>query len=105
MPSAKASNLHIERWAAHWAEVLAGPTTSSDTYGDEMTVVRTRSGNGAHEEMDHPATAGFDQVLTDVGLAGKAGGPAGASRLLRLAWATTTAMSRSQESADDVPLV
>jgi hemoglobin len=94
--------LHVERLAAYWAEALGGPTTFSDSYGDETTVVRMHSGNGAHEEMDRRAIACFDQALTDVGLAGNA-------RLRQVlhdyfAWATTTTMSRYHESADDVPL-
>jgi hemoglobin len=93
---------HIERLAAYWAEALGGPTTFSDRYGDETTVVRMHSGNGAHEEMNHRAIACFDQALADVGLAGNAG----VQRVLHdyFAWATTTTMSRYHESADDVPL-
>ena len=60
---------HSERLAAYWAEALGGPTTYSDTYGDETSVVRIHSGNGPHEEMDRRAIACFDQALEDVGLA------------------------------------
>src|SRR5215813_14172051 len=60
---------HVDRLAAYWAEALGGPTTYSDSYGDETTVVRTHSGNGEHEEMDRRAIACFDQALADVGLA------------------------------------
>ena len=38
---------HNERLAANWAEALGGPTTYSDSYGDETTVVKTHSGNGS----------------------------------------------------------
>jgi len=41
-----------ERLAAYWAEALGGPTTYTDQYGDETSVVRIHSGNGPHEEMD-----------------------------------------------------
>ncbi|MGB7051353.1 MAG: group II truncated hemoglobin [Acidimicrobiales bacterium] len=93
--------LHVERLAAYWTEALGGPTTFSDAYGDETTVVRMHSGNGVHQEMDRRAIACFDQALTDVGLADNA-------RLRQVlhdyfAWATTTTMSRYHESADDVP--
>jgi truncated hemoglobin YjbI len=37
---------HVERLAAYWAEALGGPTTYSDFYGDETTVVKMHSGNG-----------------------------------------------------------
>src|SRR5262245_29084388 len=60
---------HTERLAAYWAEALGGPTTYTDRYGDETSVVRIHSGNGPHEEMDRRAIACFDQALEDVGLA------------------------------------
>jgi len=92
---------HTERLAAYWGEALGGPTTYSDNYGDETSVVRTHSGNGLHEEMDQRAIACFDQALQDAGLATD-------ERLKRalhdyFAWATTTTMARYHESADDVP--
>ena len=91
---------HTERLAAYWAEALGGPTTYSDTYGDETSVVRRHSGNGVHEEMDRRAIACFDQALEDVGLT--------ADPLRRVLhdyfdWATTTTMARYHESADDIP--
>ena len=92
---------HTERLAAYWAEALGGPTTYSDRYGDETSVVRIHSGNGTHEEMDQRAIACFDQALQDTGLDRD-------ERLRRVlhdyfAWATTTTMSHYHESADDVP--
>jgi hemoglobin len=92
---------HTERLAAYWAEALGGPTSYSDAYGDESSVVRMHSGNGVHEEMDRRAIACFDQALVDAGLATD-------DRLRRVlhdyfAWATTTTMSRYHHSADDVP--
>jgi len=92
---------HTERLAAYWAEALGGPTTYSDHYGDETSVVRIHSGNGPHEEMDQRAIACFDQALEDVGLARD-------ERLRRVlhdyfAWATMTTMSRYHHSPDDVP--
>jgi hemoglobin len=92
---------HTERLAAYWAEALGGPTTYSDQYGNETSVVRIHSGNGPHEEMDRRAIACFDQALEDVGLASDA-------RLRRVlhdyfAWVTTTVMTRYHHSAQDVP--
>jgi hemoglobin len=92
---------HSERLAAYWGEALGGPTTYSDSYGDETRVVRMHSGNGHHDEMDRRAIACFDEALEDVGLAD--------DETLRttlhdyFAWATTTTMSRYHDSADDVP--
>ena len=94
-------NLWCTTLAAYWAEALGGPTTYSDRYGDETSVVRIHSGNGVHEEMDRRAIACFDGALDDVGLA--------AIDPLRhvlhdyFAWATTTTMARYHETADDVP--
>ena len=92
---------HTERLAAYWAEAFGGPTTYSDQYGDETSVVRTHSGNGPHEEMDQRAIACFDQALQDAGLDSD-------ERLRQVlhdyfAWATTTTMSRYHTSADEVP--
>lgn len=92
---------HSERLAAYWAEALGGPPLYSPRYGDETSVVRIHSGNGAHEEMDRRAIACFDQALEDVALS--TAGPV--RQLLHdyFARATTAAMSRYHESAADVP--
>jgi hemoglobin len=92
---------HSERLAAYWAEALGGPPLYSSRYGDETSVVRIHSGNGAHEEMDRRAIACFDQALADTGLAAD-------DRLRQVlhdyfAWATTTTMARYHRSANDVP--
>jgi len=92
---------HTERLAAYWAEALGGPATFTQSLGDESTVVRIHSGNGAHEEMDRRAIACFDQALVDAGLDSD-------DRVRHVlhdyfAWATTTTMSRYHRSPDDVP--
>jgi hemoglobin len=92
---------HSRRLAAYWTEALGGPEAFSGTYGDETSVVRIHSGNGAHEEMDRRAIACFDQALGDVGL--KTGEPVRQVLHDYFAWATTTAMARYPGSADDVP--
>ena len=38
---------HVERLAAYRAEALGGPTTYSDSYGDETTVVKITAGMGS----------------------------------------------------------
>lgn len=91
---------HTERLAAYWAEALGGPTTYSDTYGDETFVVRLHSGNGPHEEMDQRAIGCFDEALSDVGLTED---PLRGTLHDYFAWATTTSMAQYHESADDVP--
>ena len=93
---------HVERLAAYWSEALGGPSTYSDSFGDETAVVRMHSGNGEHDEMNRRAIACFDQALTDIGLAEDSA----LRQVLHdyFAWATTTTMSRYHESADDVPV-
>jgi hemoglobin len=92
---------HHQRLAAYWAEALGGPTTYSDDYGDETSVVRTHSGHGPHEEMDLRAIACFDQALQDIGLEEEE--PLWQVLHDYFAWATTTSMTRYQGPADDVP--
>jgi len=92
---------HVERLAVYWAETLGGPTTYSDSYGDETSVVKIHSGNGEHDEMNRRAIACFDLALEDVGLANNDV----LQQVLHdyFAWATMTTMSRYHSSADDVP--
>jgi hemoglobin len=90
---------HTERLAAYWAQVLGGPSTYSDAYGDETSVVRIHSGNGAHEDMDRRAIACFDQALDDAGITTE---PLRQVLHDYFVWATA-AVSRYQTSADDVP--
>jgi hemoglobin len=84
---------HSQRLAAYWAESLGDPTTYSDCYGDETSVVRMHSGNGPHQEMDRRGVACFDRALVDVGLAID-------NRLRQVlhdyfAWTTVTTMSHT----------
>ncbi|MGA8113963.1 MAG: group II truncated hemoglobin [Actinocatenispora sp.] len=91
---------HGERLAAYWAEALGGPSTYSQNYGTETSVVRLHSGNGPHEEMDRRAIACFDQALTDVGCTED---PLRQVLHDYFAWATTTTMASYHGSADEVP--
>jgi hemoglobin len=92
---------HTDRLAAYWAEALGGPTTYSERYGNETSVVRLHSGNGAHEEMDERAIDCFDRALEDTGLATE-------ERLRQalhdyFAWSATVTLAAHPASADDVP--
>ncbi|WP_412750921.1 group II truncated hemoglobin [Krasilnikovia sp. M28-CT-15] len=90
---------HTERLAAYWAEALGGPTTYTENYGDETSVVRIHSGNGDREEMDRRAVACFDQALADAGLTAEP-----LRGVLHDYFArTTTTIARYRESAADVP--
>ncbi|GGL92477.1 globin domain-containing protein [Nakamurella endophytica] len=92
---------HTERLAAYWAEALGGPAAYSSRYGDESSVVRLHSGNGAHEDMDRRAIRCFDQALADVGIPPT--GRLGSALHRWFADRTTGAMARYPRSADDVP--
>jgi hemoglobin len=92
---------HDVRLAAYWAEALGGPAAYSGSYGDETFVVRLHSGDGPHEEMNRRAIACFDLAMDDAGV--EADGPLRQVLHDYFAWATTTTMSRYDESADDVP--
>jgi hemoglobin len=92
---------HTDRLAAYWGEALGGPPAyTAASCGDETSVVRLHSGNGAHEEMDDRAIACFEQALTDAGLTAE---PLRTVLGDYFAWATRTSMARYPRSADDVP--
>jgi hemoglobin len=91
---------HSERLAAYWGEALGGPAAYTGEFGDETSVVRIHSGNGAHEEMDQRAIACFDQALSDAGLTAE---PLRQVLHDYFAWAATTALARYPQSAGDVP--
>jgi hemoglobin len=92
---------HSQRLAAYWSEALGGPTSYSQSLGDESNVIRMHSGNGEHVEMDERALACFSLALDDVGL--------GDDRPLRDAlmdyfrWANV-AMSSHPDSVDDIAM-
>jgi hemoglobin len=92
---------HTERLAAYWVEVLGGPPRFTQSFGDETTVVRMHSGNGAHDEMDDRAIACFDLAMRDVGLS--ADDPVHRVLHAWFTWATRTHLGRYPRSADDVP--
>ena len=91
---------HSERLAAYWGEALGGPAAYTGEFGDETSVVRIHSGNGAHDEMDQRAIACFDQALSDAGLTAE---PLRQVLHDYFAWAATTALARYPQSAGDVP--
>ena len=92
---------HLERLAAYWGDALGGPSDYTPRYGDQTSVVRMHSGNGAHEEMDARAITCFDRALEDIGLT--AAESPGRELHDYFTWATTTPMAAYQDSADDVP--
>jgi hemoglobin len=91
---------HSERLAAYWGEALGGPAAYTGEFGDETSVVRIHSDNGAHDEMDQRAIGCFDEALRDAGLTAE---PLRQVLHDYFAWATTTALARYPGSAGDVP--
>jgi hemoglobin len=92
---------HSNRLAAYWAEALGGPSFYTAEYGDQTSLVRIHSGNGAHDEMDRRAVACFDQAMTDVGL--DEHHPVRPVLHDYFAWATFKVMNRYHRFPDDVP--
>jgi hemoglobin len=86
---------HSERLAAYWAEPYY-----TQSMGDESSVVRLHSGNGAHVEMDERAQTCFAQALDDAKLPYDPRLRCTLKAYFR--WATE-AMSAHPRSAGDVP--
>jgi hemoglobin len=91
---------HTERLAAYWSEAWGGPSTYSQLYGSESSVVRMHSGHGLHEEMDRRAINCFEMAMDDVGIQDQA---VRTSLHDYFAWATAANMSGYPRSASDVP--
>jgi hemoglobin len=91
---------HVARLAAYWGEALGGPTTYTDTMGDESQVVAMHSGQGEHQEMDDNAQACFALALDDAGLPDDDRLRSSLQTYFR--WSTTT-MSSYPKTAAAVP--
>jgi hemoglobin len=59
---------HVERLAAYWAEVMGGPPTFSDSYGDQSGVLRLHAGNGDMSDLGERFLTCFDLAAEDAGL-------------------------------------
>jgi hemoglobin len=59
---------HVERLAAYWAEVMGGPTTYSQTCGDESGVLRMHAGNGDMGDLGERFLDCFVHALDDAEL-------------------------------------
>ena len=75
---------HTERLAAYWAEALGGPSTYTERYGNETSVVRIHSGNGTHDEMDRRAVACFALGVGGHRARGRRSAAPGVAGLLRV---------------------
>jgi hemoglobin len=59
---------HVERLAAYWAEVMGGPPTYSQEYGDESAVLTMHAGNGDMSDLGERFLDCFVLALDDAQL-------------------------------------
>jgi len=59
---------HVERLAAYWGEVLGGPPTYSERFGDESGVLLMHAGNGPMDDLGDRFVACFVAAMDDAGL-------------------------------------
>jgi hemoglobin len=59
---------HVERLAAYWAEVMGGPPTFSESYGDQSAVLIMHAGNGDMSDLGERFLGCFDLAADDAGL-------------------------------------
>jgi hemoglobin len=59
---------HLARLAAYWGEVLGGPPTYSQRYGDEAFVLSMHSGNGDLSDLGGRFVECFVAAADDAGL-------------------------------------
>lgn len=59
---------HLQRLAAYWGEVLGGPPTYSEQYGDQALVLSMHSGNGDMTDLGRRFVTCFLAAADDAGL-------------------------------------
>src|SRR3954454_16121983 len=59
---------HVERLAAHWAEVLGGPGEYSQTCRDQRGVLQMHAGNGDITDLGRRFVDCFVAAMDDAGL-------------------------------------
>ncbi|MDX6537974.1 MAG: hemoglobin [Gaiellales bacterium] len=59
---------HVARLAAYWAEVMGGPTTYSDSCGDQSGVLRIHAGHGDMSDLGERFVRCFDAAAGDAEL-------------------------------------
>jgi hemoglobin len=89
--------LHVERLAAYWAEVMSGPSTYSETCGDESGVLAMHAGNGDMGDLGERFLDCFVRAMDDVGLPDDPAFREAMRAYMR--WAVDNVMSYSPEEA------
>ena len=92
---------HVERLAAYWGEVMGGPTTYSQTCGDESGVLGIHAGTGDMSDLGERFLDCFVRALDDAELPDD---PAfrGAMRAY-MQWAVDNVLSYSAEESVVAP--
>jgi hemoglobin len=88
---------HVERLAAYWSEVMGGPSSYSQSCGDQTVVLQMHAGNGDLGDLGERFVGCFDQAVDDVDLPED---PAfRASLHAYMCWAVDDVLSYSSEDA------
>ena len=59
---------HVRRLAVYWGEVLGGPATYTQEYGDQTSVLQLHAGNGDMTDLGRRFVACFVAAADDAGL-------------------------------------
>ena len=59
---------HVRRLAVYWGEVLGGPPTYTQEYGDQTAVLQLHAGNGDMTDLGRRFVACFVAAADDAGL-------------------------------------
>jgi hemoglobin len=59
---------HVERLAAYWAEVMGGPSSYSQSCGDQSGVLHLHAGHGDMSDLGERFVRCFDAAAGDAGL-------------------------------------
>jgi len=88
---------HVERLAAYWVEVMGGPSTYSQTCGDESGVLRMHARNGEMGDLGERFLACFVLALDDAQLPADSAFRGAMHAYMR--WAVDNVLSYSPEDA------
>jgi hemoglobin len=59
---------HVRRLAVYWGEVLGGPPTYTQEYGDQSSVLQLHAGNGDMTDLGRRFVECFVAAMDDAGL-------------------------------------
>jgi len=88
---------HVERLAAYWAEVMGGPSSYSQSCGDQHAVLHMHAGNGDMGDLGERFLRCFDLAADDAELPTDPAFRAALYAYMR--WAVADVLSYSAEDA------